>query len=257
MSLESASRRVTLRGACQIVACASLALACFAAFVGGQSAPRAAQSGTTPAREENSAPRPPSQVVLNGKTVAKRVPAKAGEICLVCGRAISTDDVVYQVNGQRVPLHVDEVRSDLGAQLKQLVAQLEPRGAFLGAEQDQPPLEKVWFLIGLYVLIGLIFGALSAHRAFDSGHRPLVWFFAGLLLNLVGYLVLLSFGKRTVVAPAGVPGGLHKIPVTYTPQPCPGCGSLNHPSASRCMGCGRKLEPTVASEVTRAGLRPA
>jgi hypothetical protein len=129
-----------------------------------------------------------------------------------------------------------------------------PRGAFLGAGAEQGGLNAVWFWLGCYVLAGLVFGALAAHRALQTGNRALPWFFAGLLFSLPGYLFLLTRPKREVTAPGGVPVGLKKMGTTYEPTPCVRCGEMNHPAATECIGCGGKLTPRVASEVHRAGM---
>ena len=198
----------------------------------------------------------PNEVVVNRTTVGRRVPPRPGDVCLACNNLIGDDDVVFLVRGQRVPVHLAEMDPDVRAQLVQLLAQLEPRGAFLGAQQEQPELSPFWFFAGFYVLLGLIFGALCAHRALHAGRSQLAWFGIGLALNAVGYLLLLSRRKREVLAPAGIPRGLKKISATYQPEPCGGCGALNHPSATACLGCGAALEPKMVSEVARAGLRP-
>ena len=85
------------------------------------------------------------------------------------------------------------------------------------------------------------------------GLRPLPWFFAGLLGNVAALFVLLTAAKRgTVAAPAGVPPGLAKVPVTHAPVSCAQCGHSNHPAAQACSHCHAALSPTVQSEVTRA-----
>lgn len=198
----------------------------------------------------------PDEVVLNGTTVGKRVPPKPGDICVVCNHPLEGGDVVFQVRGQRMPVHLEEWDANLPAQLERLLAQLEPRGAFIGAGPNQPALSEVWFFAGFCILLGLVFAALCAHRALHMGRSPVAWFGIGLVLNAFGYLLLLTRPGREVLAPAGVPGGLRKIAATYAPELCAGCGTLNHPSASACSGCGGKLEPRTVSEVVRAGLRP-
>ncbi len=212
--------------------------------------------GDGTSQEAASSDHVPDQVLVNGTTVAKRAPPKAGDICRVCNRPIHDSDVVYLARGQRLPIHVSELDANVRGQLEQVLARLEPRGAFIGAWQDHPALSKAWFLAGLYILLGLVFAALCAHRALHVGHSPVVWFGVGLLLNAFGYLLLFTRPKREVLAPAGVPAGLRKISATPAPQPCPKCGTLNHPSAVACIGCGAALEPRMDSEVVRAGLRP-
>jgi len=216
-----------------------------------------AQAEKTPAPAAQQPAQPPDEVVVNPATVGKRVPPKPGDICVQCNHPIDKDDVVYEVRGQRIPLHRAEMKTDLRAQLAVLLAQLEPRGAFIGAQSNQAALSRVWFLIGVYILVGLVFGALSAHRALQAGRNSFAWFMAGLLLNVAAYVALLMRPKLAVQAPAGVPAGLRKIAATYAPQPCGKCGTLNHPTAAACIGCGAHLEPKTTSEVARAGLRPA
>ena len=231
-----------------------LAFAALALGAGAQTPQAPAQTQAAPASPSAQVP---DEVAVNSTTVARRVPPKPGDICLICNHPVEDDDVVFLVRGQRVPIHLSELATDLRAQLRELLGQLEPRGAFIGAEQSQPTLSSAWFFMGLYILAGLVFAALCAHRALHVGHSPFVWFVVGLVLNAFGYLLLRTRPKHAVPAPAGVPSGLRKIAATYAPHPCPGCGTLNHPSASACSGCGGKLEPKTVSEVARVGLRPA
>ena len=129
----------------------------------------------------------------------------------------------------------------------------EPRGAFLGAGESAG-MSARWFWAGVYVVAGLVFGALSAHRALQTGNRALAWFGAGFVFTLPGYLYLLTRPKREMEAPAGVPRGMQKIAATHEPEPCPACGAMNHPAAAQCTGCGGKLTPHVVSEAQRAGV---
>lgn len=126
----------------------------------------------------------------------------------------------------------------------------EPRGAFLGAGENAG-MSSVWFWAGLYVVVGLVFGALSAHRACQTGNRALAWFGIGFVFTLPGYLCLLTRPMQKMDAPAGVPRGLQKIAATSAPEPCPGCGAMNHPAAAQCIGCGSKLTPRFVSEAQR------
>lgn len=181
---------------------------------------------------------------------------RPGEICLVCNDPLHAGDAVYLVQGQRVPIHLGACDSKLRSRLQYYLAQLRPRGAFLGDEGERPALSRVWFFAGLYILLGLIFAALCAHYALDAGRSPVAWFGVGLVLNAVGYLLLLTRPKRDILAPGGVPKGLHKVATTHAPQPCLECGGENHPSARRCIHCGAALEPLLDSEAERARLRP-
>lgn len=215
---------------------------------GGAAAPQAAAS-TESATGESATGKEPAGV--------KRVPAKPGDMCVDCGREIGMDDPVYMVDGHRIPLHRHEHEHNLAAQLRRLAGRFEPAGAFLQAAARGTGLSLLWFLFGCYVLAGLIFGALCAHCALHKGLPPWAWFLAGLIFNFVAFLALLFRPGHAPVAPAGVPAGLHKIPSTCCPAPCPKCGEENHPSARACAGCGAALNPALESEVLRAGLRRA
>ena len=128
----------------------------------------------------------------------------------------------------------------------------EPRGAFLGGG-DSAGMSAIWFWAGLYVVAGLVFGALAAHRALQTGNRALAWFGVGFVFTLPGYLFLLTRPKKEMTAPAGVPPGLRRIAATSSPEPCPACGAMNHPAAAKCIECERKLTPRFVSEAQRAG----
>ncbi|MBZ5515787.1 MAG: zinc ribbon domain-containing protein [Acidobacteriia bacterium] len=189
--------------------------------------------------------------------LARQVQPKVGETCLVCNQPISSDGAVYLVDGQRVPVHRGACDDKLRTNPRIFLAKLKPRGAFLDAGSLSSKASYGWLYVGFYVLAGLVFGALAAHRAFRVGRRPLAWFVLGLIANLPAYALLLALPKREFRAPAGIPPGLGKIASTYSPQPCPRCGAENHPSAPECSNCGAKLSPTVLSEAARVGLRSA
>ncbi len=197
----------------------------------------------------------PNELVVDGQVVGKKVPPRPGDICALCYEPIDQDDAVYLVRGQRLPIHTAEIDASMAARLKGVLAQIRPRGAFLGAEPQAAGLSKAWFFFGSYVLTGLLFGAICAHRALHAGHNPILWFGVGLIFTVFGYLALLTRPRREVFAPAGLPPGLGKISATYAPEACPKCGFTNHPSAIQCLGCGAKLAPHTTSEVARVGLR--
>lgn len=213
-----------------------------------------AQPAPTRSRPAEGAKAQPREVVLGADLTARMVEPRAREICLVCNEPVHLGDLVYLISGQRVPVHLVPCNEKFLANPRSFLALITPRGAFLDASAGRGKLSGGWFLVGLYVLVGLLFAALSAHRAFERGRSASVWFGVGLLLNLFGYLLLLALPKRPVQLPAGVPAGLRKIAGTYPPQPCR-CGAMNHPSATRCSACGAELTPVVVSEVLRVGLR--
>jgi len=223
----------------------------FAGPLGTAFAQQSAQQAPAPKTPEPM----PEVVVLSDQSSARRVPYKPGDFCLACNNPIHGHDRVYMVEGQRIPIHEQEVSKDLPGQLQQLLGLIQPRGAFIGARQAQRALSSLWFWSGLYILVGLVFGALCAHRALHTGYGALGWFLAGLAFNVFAYLALRMRPGREILAPAGIPRGLGKIAATYSPESCPKCGTLNHPSAAACSGCRARLEPKLSSEVARAGLR--
>lgn len=197
----------------------------------------------------------PEHLVVDGRSVGQRVEPREGEICLTCGKPISRQDVAYLVDGQRVVVHGGPCLEILADAPAKWLAKLKPRGAFLDASAARIGLSSNWLFFGSYMLIGLIFGALAAHRAFHVGRNPLAWLGIGLLANLPGFLVLLALPKQEVHALGGVPAGLTKIAATYSPEACPACGAENHPSARQCSECGGTLQPRFVSEVQKVGLR--
>jgi hypothetical protein len=183
------------------------------------------------------------------------VEPRAGETCIVCDKTVGATDRVYEVAGQRVPVHMGACDNAFRRAPEHFLARLKPRGAFLGAEPNLGPNFSLgWFAFGIYVLLGLVFGAFCAYRAVNHALRPWPWFLAGFFLNVFGFLALVTrpAGDRSM---AGLPPGLVKVPTTYSPRVCPQCGKMNHPSATSCVGCGNKIEPLVTSEVARAALR--
>jgi hypothetical protein len=187
-------------------------------------------------------------------TASAVVEPRAGETCIVCDKAIGATDRVYEVEGQRVAVHAGACDNAFTREPGRYLARLKPRGAFLGAEPNLGPnISWRWFAFGIYVFLGLVFGALCAYRAVNRALKPWSWFLAGFFLNLFGFLAQLtrSAGDRSM---AGLPPGLVKVPSTYSPRVCPRCGRLNHPSATSCVECGNKIEPLVTSEVSRVGL---
>ena len=169
-------------------------------------------------------------------------------MCFLCNQPIEASDVVYQVDGQRLGVHLTLCDGKLREQPQRWVARLKARGAFLSAPLDRGALSTGWFLAGLWVLAGLVFAGLCAHRALHTGRRMVPWFFAGLAFNSLAYVVLLT---RPKLAAAPVPSGLRKVAATWDPLPCTACGSTNHPGASQCLACGARLKPVLASEATR------
>ena len=186
-------------------------------------------------------------------TTCPVVEPRAGETCIVCEKAVGATDQVYEVEGQRVPVHAGACDDALRRAPEHYLARLKPRGAFLGAEPNPGPnISLGWFAFGTYILLGLVFGAICAYHAVNHALRPWTWFLAGFFLNVFGFLALVTRpAGDSSRAPAGLPPGLVKVPTTYSPRVCPRCGEMNHPSATCCVRCGNKIEPLVTSEVAR------
>ena len=128
-----------------------------------------------------------------------------------------------------------------------------PRGALFSEEGPSgQPLSLGWFALGLYVLVGLIFAGTCAHEAVHRALPPIRWFFAGLFLNAVSYLILLTRAPGDAGQFfAGIPRGLRKVPHTYYSQECPACSYHNHPAGDHCEGCGAKMDSPFESEAAR------
>jgi hypothetical protein len=183
------------------------------------------------------------------------VEPRAGETCIVCDKAVGATDRAYEVEGQRAPVHAGACDNAFRRHPEHFLARLKPRGAFLGAQPNLTPhMGWGWFAFGIYVLLGLVFGGFCAYRAVNHALKPLPWFLAGFVLNIFGFLALVTrpVGDGSM---AGLPPGLVKVPTTSLPRACPRCGAMNHPSATSCAGCGNTVKPLVTSEVARAGLR--
>jgi len=192
-----------------------------------------------------------------GETARYRVlEPRAGEICIVCDKAIGPKDRVYEFEGQRVPVHVGACDTAFLRNPGHYLGRLKPRGAFLSAEPNLAPhVGWGWFAFGIYVLLGLVFGAFCAYRAVNHALKPWPWFLAGFFLNLFGFLALVTRpAGESSMAPAGLPRGLVKVPATSSPRICPHCGTTNHPAATSCSGCGSEIKPLMTSEVSRVGL---
>ncbi len=195
----------------------------------------------------------PQELSVGGKVLGKRIKTIPGMICLVCNHPIGRDDFVFLVNGQRVAVHRLNCYGILRLHPNQFLTILQPHGAFLGAGAEEQGVSFAWFLVGLYVLSGLVFGALAAHRALHRGRSAAAWFSLGLAFNVFGYLLLHLYSSKQSEGMLSVPPGLQKVPATLNPSPCPRCGRTNHPAAEQCSGCGARLQPVVESEVKKAG----
>lgn len=182
------------------------------------------------------------------------VSALPGERCVVCGSELSPDDIALIVRGRRFPLDRTMVAEFLNNRDRYL-AQMQPRSALFSESAESPPgtalggIPTGWFLFGLYVLVALISGGLSAYASFQRTLKPSAGFLIGVLFPVAGYVYVLLKQRKS---PGEVPSGLAKIPTTSSPVPCNACGHLNHPSASQCTQCHTVLHPEHPSEALLA-----
>jgi len=184
------------------------------------------------------------------------VPAKAGEICTVCGMPVSSSDVAIILKGRRLPV-MKEMAETVLRNPEVYFRKKQAKGALFQEDFQQLPgavsggVSLGWFLTGLYVLSALIFAGLSGNAAVAKGLPPISSFFLGLGLSLFGYLYVLT--RRSGKASRGLPPGLLKVPATQSPLSCPQCGNSNHPAAASCASCHVSLSPQGQSDWSRAG----
>ena len=177
-----------------------------------------------------------------------------GERCIICGVLLTENDVVYIIRGRRVPLNLAMADSFLKTP-DVYFKKLQPRGALFQEEFDSALGAAIagftsgWFLGGLYILAGLIFGGISAYVAIGKGLAVGKYFFMGFFFNVFGFLYLLAHSAK--IKKGSVPKGLRKVPATHSSVICSVCGNENHPSAGQCSGCGIALKPLVKSEVSK------
>ncbi len=177
------------------------------------------------------------------------MPARDGETCVICNTRLSVEDKAFLVDGQRIPV-MSAMEAMFLEDPMQYVAKYRPEGMMFSV-RNEPAMGDAYLFAGIWVVLALIFGGISAHTAVLKGIKPLPWFFSGFFLLLFGYMWLAS--KPSQAAPGTVPAGLAKVPLTRSAETCGACGASNHPSATECSSCGARLNPTVRSEVASAG----
>lgn len=238
-SPRSDSRSETGRPSTLVLTCAVLALV---ALLAPSTARPQETSGATPAPADDS----------ESWTVLERRSAD-GEQCIVCRQRIHAGDIV-EVRYKGRTFHVAaKMLEEFEADPERYFEVLEAHSAlFDEAAMETPRMSTGWLVFGLWVLVGLVFGAACSYVALDRGRPALGWFFGGLLVNFAALVALLVKARRPGDAEERAPSGLRKIPRTASPSACPRCGGLNHPSASACSSCGRELTPTVEPETARA-----
>ena len=173
----------------------------------------------------------------------------AGEQCLVCRQLIDYGDIVEIRYKGRV-FHVSAgMVDDFKADPDRYFYVMQARsGLFDEASVETPAMSMGWLGFGIYVLLGLVFGAATAYAALNRGLPARKWFVAGMLVNVVALVVLLV-SKREAERHER---GLSKIPTTPSPLACANCRGTNHPLASECSSCGHALRPSGEPETARA-----
>lgn len=181
----------------------------------------------------------------------------AGRECLLCPNPLGNSDTSVTHRGRTIYLHAGACeahwRDYTEEDRDKSSIRLQARGALF----DETALHAAaavnwgWLIFGVYVLFGLVFGALCAYLAVARGHGPIPWFFLGLFFNLLALIGIFTKAKGDIERlPAGIPAGLRKVPTTRAPSYCDGCGAENHPSAVKCGACGGVLRPSAAAKTT-------
>lgn len=178
--------------------------------------------------------------------------------CLVCEKTHSTSQHTAEYKGMRIPLCSSDCMTEferrrLAGTLDSITSKIEPRTALF--QEDSNPkvgLSKLYFLVGLYVLLGLICGGVAAFVAVQKGLPGGSAFALALAFNILGLVFVMTRPAREMPFTSR---GLDKIPSTRDGIICPQCGRANHPSAQACIACRAKLSPLIPSEVQLAGLR--
>lgn len=198
---------------------------------------------------------PAFQGLQGSETGSGSVQPSSGDRCLACGKPCAEGQELAVIRGgQRIHLHLGPCAEEWQSDGDRLYARLLPRGALFDEPLQEPaPMQLGWFLGGLLVLSGLLFGGACSYLAVGKGLAPLPWFLAGLLLQVIALVLVLSKKSEDLARfPAGVPAGLGKVPSTHEPRACERCGFPNHPAAARCSGCQAELTPRAPSEVARS-----
>jgi len=179
----------------------------------------------------------------------ERLPSRPGDRCMVCDKQIDEHGLSILYEGRRVPLADEEMLQTFLDEPQRYFPKLQPRGALFHEESvGGAGLRFGWLIVGCWILIALLSGALAAHVAVRKGLPGSRWFFTGLALSIPGALWAMATPAAGEVE---LPRGGAKIRVTAAPYDCPACATANHPSATSCSACGIALSPTMRSDVER------
>jgi len=141
------------------------------------------------------------------------MPARNGETCAVCNMPVTDKDVAYLVDGQRVAV-METMQEEFLQNPLLYVTKFRPEGMVFSARQSGS-LNSGYLWLGMYVLVGLLFGGACAHVAMTKGLPSWRWFFLGFFFSVPACLAVAA--RQTAVDAPAVPEGLGKIPVTRDP----------------------------------------
>jgi hypothetical protein len=150
--------------------------------------------------------------------------------------------------GRRYYMDREECLTSFMADPERYARQVEPRAALVSAPYpDRTSYGPALLYLGIFVVVGLVSGGITSYVGIQKGLPGIRWFVIGFFLNIIAIATVFWCRGREMLLNKK---GLCKTPQTHDPLPCP-CGNLNHPSANRCSGCGRELQPTLKSDVAR------
>ena len=139
-----------------------------------------AQPGGKPPMTKEEAP---DEQQAGEQMFSRTTPVRPGvDRCVVCLKLLAVGDKVYLVEGQRVGVK-GMMEDQLFADPWTYIAVLKPRGGLFGGEMAPGSgISDAWLVLGMYVLLGLAFSAVCAHRALNTGQAPVLMVSRRLLL---------------------------------------------------------------------------
>lgn len=114
-------------------------------------------------------------------------PAKDGETCIVCNMRVTPQDKAYIIDGKRVAVMAAMEEEFLRDPLR-YVTSFRPEGTVLTTQQRALTSNYVW--LGVFALIGLMFGSACAHMAAAKGLSKWQWFVLGFWFSVPAVLTL-------------------------------------------------------------------
>ena len=198
-------------------------------------------------------------ITLNLLSFAAAQQTHPGRDCIVCEGPTGATAHIEQYQGRWVAVCPGPCQEHWAAHPDKYFLKLRSHGALFDENSiSEKKANNGWLYLGMYVLIGLIFGAMCAYIAVTNGHGAIAWFWSGMLFNVLALIAIFIKRQGDMSQwPEGVPDGFGKVLLTYSPVNCQTCGGQNHPSAPVCNHCGTGLEPATKSESTKLNDNPA